>query len=365
MLAGMGETQQMPSGARAAAGRPVIVLLAIIAVVLAGVVLRAAQTVFIPLVIAWLLSQLFGPAVIFMTRHRIPTGVAVALIILLLLAALYWVGVFVSASATSFIGQLPRYRDQMIEISKDLTARLGDAYPAMHTPAVRAELNRNLSRLVGTLVGTLGSVVGMMTTFFANLVMILIVLAFMLVERPFFSRKLHRALSERQADRIGRITRDISRQISGYLFVQFLISLVTGVLVYSTCRIVGISSAVTWGALAFFLNFIPTIGSIVAGIPPVLLALLQFYPSPWPAFWTLVAILAINQALGNIVMPRLMGDRLNLSPVVVLLSLLFWGWLWGFAGALLSVLITASIKIVCDNVDALNPIGTMLASGRK
>ena len=362
-MAERAKSGEKPSGG--VADRTTLFLLGVVALVLVGIVLRAAQTVFVPLVIAWLLSQLLGPVVIFLTRRRMPPALAVALVLLLLLIALYWIGVFVSASATSFVNQLPRYRDQMIDLSKDLTARLGDAFPALHTPAVRAEMNQHLSRMVGALVGTIGSAVGMMTTVFANLVMILIILAFMLVERPFFDRKLHRALGDHQARRVGRITRDISRQISGYLSVQFLVSLVTGILVYSTCRVVGIASAVTWGALAFFLNFIPTIGSILAGIPPVMLALLQFYPNAWPAFWTLVAIVAINQVLGNIVTPRLMGDRLNLSPVVILLSLLFWGWLWGFVGALLSVLITASIKILCENIDPLNPIGTMLGSGRR
>jgi predicted PurR-regulated permease PerM len=127
---------------------------------------------------------------------------------------------------------------------------------------------------------------------------------------------------------------------------------------------VGLEAAPTWGALAFFLNFIPTVGSILAGIPPVLLALLQFYPSAGPALIILIAVVVINQALGNIVAPKIMGDQLNLSPVVILLSVMFWGWLWGIAGAFLSVVITCSIKIVCENIPMLHPVSVMMSSGK-
>jgi predicted PurR-regulated permease PerM len=122
--------------------------------------------------------------------------------------------------------------------------------------------------------------------------------------------------------------------------------------------------AVTWGALAFFLNFIPTVGSIVASIPPVLLALVQFYPSLWPAIITLLAVTTIQMGMGNALAPKVMGDQLNLSPVVVLLSLLFWGWLWGIVGALISIPIAAAIKIVCENIKTLHPISVMMGSGK-
>jgi predicted PurR-regulated permease PerM len=121
---------------------------------------------------------------------------------------------------------------------------------------------------------------------------------------------------------------------------------------------------VTWGALAFFLNFIPTVGSIVASIPPILLALVQFYPSLWPGVVTLLSMMTIQLGMGNALAPKVMGDQLNLSPVVVLLSLLFWGWLWGIVGALLSIPIAAAIKIVCENIETLHPISVMMGSGK-
>ena len=156
----------------------------------------------------------------------------------------------------------------------------------------------------------------------------------------------------------------ISSQISHYLSLQFLISFTTGSIVWGALTVIGVDFAATWGALAFFLNFIPTIGSILASIPPILIAFIQYYPSVWPGIITLVAITTIQLVIGNGVAPKVMGDRLNLSPVVVLLSLLFWGWLWGVVGALLAIPITAAIKIVCENFSELRPISVMMGSGK-
>jgi predicted PurR-regulated permease PerM len=127
--------------------------------------------------------------------------------------------------------------------------------------------------------------------------------------------------------------------------------------------LIGVDFAVTWGALAFFLNFIPTVGSMIASIPPILVALVQF-DTFWPAVVTALALLTIQMVIGNGITPKVMGDQLNLSPVVVLISLVFWGWLWGIVGALLSTPIASAIKIVCENIDALKPISILMGSGK-
>ena len=144
------------------------------------------------------------------------------------------------------------------------------------------------------------------------------------------------------------------------------ISAVTGVCVWLALSALGVDFAKTWGALAFLLNFIPTIGSILASIPPILIAIVQFAPDQtWKAFVAAGVLLGIQMVIGNGISPKIMGDRLNLSPVVVLLSLMFWGWLWGVVGALLSVPIASAIKIICDNVEPLHPLGTMMGAGSR
>jgi AI-2 transport protein TqsA len=187
----------------------------------------------------------------------------------------------------------------------------------------------------------------------------------LLLAKPYFKFKIKKAFSSDQADRVSRIIESISKQIGSYLALQFLISLTTGILVWLALVVIGVDFAATWGILAFVLNFIPTVGSIIASLLPVLVATIQFYPSYWTPIICLVSMLIIQMVMGNVVSPKVMGDRLNLSPVAILLSLLFWGWLWGIIGALLSVPFTAAIMIVCENIEPLQPISIMMGSGRR
>ncbi|MGD9373211.1 MAG: AI-2E family transporter, partial [Desulfobacterales bacterium] len=185
-----------------------------------------------------------------------------------------------------------------------------------------------------------------------------------LLGKPYFKYKILKSFSQENANQISQIAFSITAQIRRYLLIQFVISFVTGILVWFALMLIGVDFAVTWGAVAFFLNFIPTIGSIVASIPPILLALVQFYPSFWPGVIAAVSLITIQLSMGNGIAPKVLGDQLNLSPVVILLSLLFWGWLWGIVGALLSVPIAVAIKIVCDNIATLHPVSVMMGSGK-
>ena len=341
-----------------------MVLLAVLTLIAMGFVLQFAQSVIIPLLVAWLLSQILGPLMMYLVHMKIPSMLAIGLVLILLLAIVYWIGFFVSASASSLIEQLPEYKTRMTAVTEKLLNHISDRIGGLSDEELKKHINNQIVQLFGSLMGFVGSMVGRITNLAAKLVMIFVILAFMLLGKAYNETKIRRAFTPRLANQIIKISGSISSQISRYLIVQFLISLVTGVLVWITCEIIGIGSALTWGALAFFLNFIPTFGSIIATIPPILLALLQFYPSYWPALIALIVLMSIQQLMGNIITPKAMGDRLNLSPVVILLSLLFWGWLWGVVGALLSVLIAASMKIVCDNIEVLQPIGILMGSGK-
>ncbi len=135
-------------------------------------------------------------------------------------------------------------------------------------------------------------------------------------------------------------------------------------LVWLVLVVAKVDFPMTWAVFTFLLNFIPTVGSVIATVPPVLVALVQFYPGFWPAAIVLILLLAIQQTMGSFIEPKLMGNSLNLSPVVILLSLVFWGWLWGIVGALLSVPIAAAIKIVCENIDALKPVSVLMGAGK-
>ncbi len=341
------------------------ILLGIIAIVLAGAALRQAQAVLIPLILAWMIAQLLSPMVKFFAARRIPTGLATILALLVLLVFFYWIAIFVSLSAASFINKIPLYSENAAKHVADSMRDLGERFEILSNEEVSKQIRNEVTGFLKFLMGMAGSLAGALTSWLAKLIMIFIMATFMLIAQPYTEKKIRNAFPVDVAGRLTKILGSISRQISHYLAVQFFLSAATGLLVWLSCKITGVDAAITWGALAFFLNFIPTVGSIVAGVPPVILALLQFPDSIWPAVWLAIAILVINQVIGNLISPKVMGDQMNLSPATVLLSLLFWGWLWGIAGAFLSVIIASSIKIICENIEILRPFSVMMESGRR
>ena len=181
----------------------------------------------------------------------------------------------------------------------------------------------------------------------------------MLFEAAGLPRKVRAALGDPEAD-LSRFRATIS-DIQEYLSLKTWISVGTGFLAWLTCWGVGVDYAVLWGVVAFFLNYIPTLGSIIAALPPVLLALIQY---GWTEALIVVAgYTAINTVVGSVLEPKIMGERLGLSGLVVFLSLVFWGYVWGPLGMFLSVPLTMVVKILLEDSDDLRWIAVLLGDG--
>ena len=335
----------------------IIGLLTLLTVFAIATAFRAAQAVLIPLMIAWLLSYICGPVVTFLVRKKVPLGLSVFLVLMLVLFVCYLGGMFLIGRAQDFIGEYPKYAYQLQTMYTDLMYNLSER---MNVPeGAFADINwaQEIGKRLVIASGTLASFAG-------NLVMVLIFLVFMLLGKPYFQYKVAKAFPAERATIFSEVTASISKQIGQYLTVKVAISGTTGVLVWLALTLLKVEFALTWGALAFFLNFVPSIGSIIASIPPVLLASVQYYPSVWMPIFTLLVLLSIQMVMGNVIEPKLVGDSLNLSPVVILLSLVFFGWMWGIVGALMSVPIVATIKIVCENIEGLKPLSILMGSGK-
>ena len=336
----------------------IIGLLGLLAVFAVAAAFKAAHTVVVPLMIAWLLSYICGPVVNYLVHKKIPLGVAVFAVLMLVLVVCYFCGIFLSGRVRNVLAESQKYLAQLNTIYHDAASRL-------HIPPDYLA-NINWTEQLGPkLVKFSGSLTVFMGNFLGRLTLVLIFLVFMLLGKPYFKYKVAAAFPPDRAVTFSKMTASISKQIGQYLVVKVAISGTTGVLVCLVLTLLKVEFALTWGALAFFLNFIPSIGSIMASIPPILLAIVQFYPSVWMPIFTAVVLLVIQMIMGNVIEPKIMGDSLNLSPVVILLSLVFFGWMWGLVGALLSVPIAAAIKIVCENVEALHPISILMGSGRR
>jgi predicted PurR-regulated permease PerM len=193
-----------------------------------------------------------------------------------------------------------------------------------------------------------------------NAFLILLTVIFILAEEVGFSEKL-RSSSSDSAKTLQGIER-FTASVNQYMAIKTLLSLVTAVLIMLWLWVLGVDYIVLWGLLAFLLNFIPNLGSILAALPVVLLALVQL--GPMTAILTALGYLLVNVVIGNAIEPRFMGKGLDLSALVVFLSLVFWGWVLGSVGMLLSVPLTMTVKIALESSDDTRWLGVMLGSGR-
>lgn len=330
-----------------------VLFLGVIALIMVGAVLKSAYVVVLPLIMAWLLSFLVAPLVGFLTKYHVPHLLAIVVVLLILLGIVYLAGMYILGRAFAFAAVYPKYQAQWVVIINEIFDDVEWARDGASLIDVSKYVQQYLFQFSSLAL-----------KFVSNLILVVIFLFFMLLGKKYSIYKVAHMFSENRGGQFLHITRTTSHGIRRYLGLQFVISAVTGMCVAAGLSIIGVEFAITWGVLAFVLNFIPNIGSIVASIPPVLVAMVQYYPSFWPAVATGFTLLAIQQTIGNFIAPKVLGDSLDLSPVVILLALLFFGWMWGIVGAILSVPIAVAIKIACDNIDGLESIGVLMGSGR-
>ena len=325
---------------------------AAVVVVLAG--LKAAQSLIIPFLLALFLAIICTPAVAWLTRRRIPVGLAVLAVVIVLLAAFSGFGAIVGGSVNEFTAFATQNQARFDGLVKSASTW----FEARDIDPASLDLLNMLQpgKLINLLGGVLKNLAGVLSNFF----LIMLTMIFMLFEAASFPVKVQAAVGKGRLD-IGNIRHAVI-QVQRYLGLKTVTSLTTGLLVGVWTAILGLDFAVVWGLLAFLLNYIPSIGSIVAAIPPVLLGLVQ----GGLGYAVLIAIgfVVANVGIGNFVEPWLMGRTLGLSTLVVLLSLVFWGWMWGSVGMLLSVPLTMIIKILFENTDDLQWIAVMLDNRR-
>jgi len=340
-------------------GRANFFLLMVITVVVFGAVLKITSPVVLPFTISMLLAIVTSPAVKFLEKFHIPRIVSVFLVLFLLIGALVFIIVVLYSSGRTIISLYPRYEARITEIYI-WVARIFEL-----------PYDEHLS-IFDNLWGQIGvrNRVRIMTLSFSNTFlvflrdafMVSLFMVFLLLEAVFFREKLDKAFEGTRAQQIKKISSDLIKQVTHYLSIKFIISLVTGVLVGIGLRIVGLEFAVIWGVIQFIMNFIPNIGSIAAGVGATSFALIQFWPDPAPVVAVGLIMLGLNMIIGSIMEPKIMGDNLGLSPLVVLVALLAWGWLWGFTGLILAVPMMVIIKIVCENIPVLEPVSILLGS---
>lgn len=319
-------------------------------VVTAG--LRAAAPVLLPFFLALFLATLSLPLLIWFRGKRVPTTVAVLLTILSNVAALAAIALIVGNSLETFTQEAPKYADRLEQMAAAIASWLERR--GIHIPPgiARDVINP------GAVLNLVGSTVNSLASVLSNFVLVVLTVIFILFEITQFPEKLRLALGDQHRGQ-GNFTK-ITLEVQRYLGVKTITSLATGIAVGLWVAILGIDFPILWGLIAFLFNYIPNIGSILAAVPALLLALVQF--GPWTAMLAGIGYVAVNVTIGYFVEPPLMGRTLGLSTLVIFLSLVFWGWLWGPVGMLLSVPLTMVAKITLENSNDFRWVAILLAA---
>ena len=331
-------------------GAKTVLMMAGLVIFIAG--LKFAAPLLVPLVTAVFLTVVSMPVVRALTVRRVPRWAAIALAVLLDLAVLLGFAGLVGGSMNEFYDRVPYYQTRLTELTLESAAwvserglhvepsRIGQAVDQVQVMTLVADLFQRLTALL------------------SKALLVALLVLFMLFESGTWRMKLVYVLHSPTQD-LPRFA-NAAREVQRYLVVKSGLSVVTGALCGTWAAICGVDFPLVWGLLAFLLNYIPTLGMFIATIPPVVVALIQY--GPGSALLVLTGYGIINFTLGNFVEPRIMGRALGLSALVVFLSMVFWGWLWGPIGALLAVPLTMVIKILLANTEDLRWAAVLLGS---
>ncbi|MDR3284741.1 MAG: AI-2E family transporter [Treponema sp.] len=340
--------------------RLIPVLLILVGIIAAAAALKAASTVVLPLAFAVLASFALEPVIEFMHRRlKFPWTLAILVVIVICFVVITFLVSLLASSLRTIFAVYPRYEARFTIIYSAIAGVFKLPFDADISLFGNLWSHISVRSFVQTAAFSLSN---WLVDFSKNLLLVMLLIIFFLIEFRSFRKKIIFAVSRPKRKQVMGIINDVTRQVTEYLSIKFFISLATGVLVFLGCLIAGLDFAILWGFLAFIANFIPNFGSIVSGILTTLFSLLQFWPHPGPVAAVGAVMLGVNMILGNVVEPRIQGNNLGLSPFFILASLSVWGWIWGFAGMILAVPMMVILKIVCENVSFLRPLSILMGS---
>ncbi|EMM2748900.1 AI-2E family transporter [Klebsiella pneumoniae] len=334
-------------------GLKMVIMLGMLVIILTGI--RFAADIIVPFILALFLAVIINPLVQLLVRCRVPRVLAISLLIGLIVMLAIVLLASLGTSLNELARTLPQYRNYLYEPMQTIAPWL----QRMGFTVSVVELNKYIDpNAVMTLVTSL---LTQLSNAMSSIFLLLLTVVFMLLEVPQLPAKLQQLMS-RPVEGMGAIQRAID-SVSHYLVLKTAISLITGLVVWGMLVLLDVRFAFMWGLLAFALNYIPNIGSVLAAIPPILQVLV--FSGLYEALVVLAGYLIVNLVFGNILEPRIMGRGLGLSTLVVFLSLIFWGWLLGPVGMLLSVPLTIIVKIALEQTSGGQSIAFLLSDVSK
>ena len=322
-------------------------------IIIAG--MKSAEVILVPFLLSLFIAVICYPPLSWLKSKGVPAALALCLIVTLVatITLLFWT--VVGSSINNFRGDLPEYKERLLEVSMQgkqfLDAKgivvSSDIWFDVFDPSIALSF-------AGTMMSSLGNVM-------TNALLIFLTVIFILAEEVRFSDKVKLSAGGNSLKGVEAVDRFVV-SINKYMAIKAALSLLTGVLIISWLMFLGVDYPIMWGMFAFMLNFVPNLGSIIAAVPAVLLALIQL--GVGDALYTGLGYVVVNMLIGNVLEPRMMGKGLDLSTLVVFLSLVFWGWVLGPVGMLLSVPLTMTLKIALESFDDTRWVAVFLGSGK-
>ncbi len=327
----------------------ITIAVSVIAFVVVIYGMQAARVILVPLLVAVFVAILCAPVMKYLERQRVPTGLAVAMVVILIVGIMVLAGSFVGGSIGAFNERLPFYQERLNERLTDIAALFGQQI--------------TVGRLIesvqpGSAMGFAANLLNSLQGLLANFFLIMFTVIFILLESSTLPAKMQLMMRNSRSD--TEYFRKFTESLQRYLGIKTLTSLSTGLAVGILTGIFGLDFPVLWGLLAFLLNYVPSIGSLIAAIPAVFIALIQL--SLLQALMIGLGYFVINIAIGGVIEPRVMGRGLGLSTLIVFLSLVFWGWIFGPVGMILSVPLTMTAKIALESSEKTALIAALLSA---
>ena len=330
-----------------------IISFAAVVIVIYG--LQMAKALLVPFLIAVFLALITVRPMLWMQQRRVPAFLAALIIVTLMMFVLFVVGTIVGRSIADFTAALPGYQERLDFIIDGFlrnVARFLDLDESVESIGDMID--------PGWAMGFAATILNGLKNVLTNTFLIIFTMIFMLLEASSFGTKVEAAFGKSAASLES--ARAFMANLGRYLGIKTLVSFGTGLSAWLLTWSIGLDFPLLWAMLAFLLNYVPTIGSIIAAVPAILLALVQL--GPGAAIATLAGFAAINVAFGNIIEPRLMGYGVGISPLVVFVGLIFWGWVFGPVGMLLSVPLTMTLKLALESDERTRWIAIFLGSER-
>ncbi|HCY75168.1 MAG TPA: hypothetical protein DHV28_04550 [Ignavibacteriales bacterium] len=328
----------------------ILISAAALVIIIAGI--NLAQSIVVLFLISFFLALLGTPPVLWLKEKHIPSGFAVLIVMIVMIAIILLISVQIGSSFSGFIGELPALQTRIQEQVLELTALLKSKGIIVNKKFFLEYVNPEaIMKLTADLLTGLSSVI-------SDLVLILLTVTFILLEVSSFPLKLRAVLGDpkQKFPQFTKFANDMKR----YMIIKTLISLATGILIATWLYILNVDYPLLWGFLAFLLNYIPNIGSIVAAIPAVILAFIQL--GLGGAVMVTLGYITVNFVVGNVIEPRVTGRKLGLSTLVVFISVIFWGGLLGLVGAILSIPLTMTLKFAFENHESTRWFALLLGS---